>query len=265
MCKRSFTHRGFTLVELLIVVGLIAVLISLLLPVAGKVRSAAQSTTCLSNLRQMSTAWIVYTTESRGRFMDYMFTSPSSPDVAWHGYWPGVLDSNGVRNNVILCPRTSQFSSDPINRGYGNVDTAWSGKYSSPGSVIKLNDSNYRNGSYGFNRYLTYGGGFSEDTLSNRITTAHILSQVPVFFDCSYIDAAPENGTAAVQVQMPSDLRGAATLSSPDHFRFLMARHGRGINIAFADGSARWTALEETYMVSWQNTWVPYRLNLPAK
>jgi prepilin-type processing-associated H-X9-DG protein len=44
-----------------------------------------------------------------------------------------------------------------------------------------------------------------------------------------------------------------------------MARHGRGINICFADGSARWTPLEETYMISWQNNWTSYRLKLPAR
>jgi len=177
----------------------------------------------------------------------------------------GILDTNGVRHNVLLCPRTQQFSTNALNRGYGDVDTAWSGKYASPGSAIKFNDTTFRNGSYGFNRYLTFGGGFSEDSLSNRITTASQLSQVPVFFDCSYVDAAPDNGSPANPTQMPPDLRGAATLSSPDHYRFIMARHGRGINICFADGSGRWTPLEELYTVSWQNSWVPYRLTLPAR
>src|SRR5258705_7841454 len=218
MTNPKNSRSGFTLTELLTVIGLIAVLLSLLLPVAGKVRSAAQSTTCLSNLRQMGTAWMVYTTESRGRFMDYQFYTPTTPDASWHGYWPGILDTNGVRNNVLLCPRTQQFSSNALNRGYGDVDTAWSGKYASPGSAIKFNHTTFRNGSHGLNRYLTFGGGFSEDSLSNRITTASQLSQVPVFFDCSYVDAAPDNGSPANPTQMPPDLRGAATLSSPAHY-----------------------------------------------
>ena len=266
MRARSERSRlGFTLTELLTVIGLIAVLISLLLPVAGKVRSAAQSTTCLSNLRQMGTAWLVYTSESRGRFMDYTWYTPQTPDVAWHAYWPGILDNSAVRNNVLLCPRTADISSNPANNGYGDVDTAWNGRFAVAGTPIKFNNSTYRTGSYGFNRYLTYGGGFSQESLSNRITTASVLSQVPVFFDCSYVDAAPDNGAPTIPVPLPSDLRAAATISSPEHFRFLMARHGRGINLAFADGSARWNSLEEIYMISWQNSWVPYRLSLPAK
>lgn len=258
-------RRGFTLTELLTVIGLIAVLISLLLPVAGKVRSAAQSTTCLSNLRQMDTAWMVYTTEARGRFMDMLWYTPQAPDISWNSYWPGILDSAGVRNNVILCPRTPDLTTNSANRGYADVDTAWTGKYAGYGTAIRLNESTYRSGSYGFNRYLTYGGGFSNDSLNNRITTATGLSQVPVFFDCSFVDAAPDNGTPEHPVASPSDLRGAVTFTSPEHFRFLMARHGRGINLAFADGSARWTPLEELYMISWQNSWTPYRLSLPVK
>src|SRR4051812_24360530 len=162
MSKPKTSRRGFTLVELLTVIGLIAVLLSLLLPVAAKVRAAAQSTTCLSNLRQMGTAWMVYTTESRGRFMDHLWFTPQTPDVSWHAYWPGILDTAGVRNNTILCPRTPQITQDPTNRGYGDVDNSWTGKFAGNGTAIRLNESTYRSGSYGFNRYLTYGGGFSE-------------------------------------------------------------------------------------------------------
>ena len=262
--KPSPPKRGFTLIELLIVIGLIAVLISLLLPVFARVRAAAQSTACLSNLRQMDTAWTVYTTESRGRLIDYLIYSPDVPGLSWEGYWPGILWSNGIRSAVIMCPRTPTASSDPMNRGFGDVDTSWTGLFASNSSAIRLNATTYRDGSYGFNRFLT-AGNFNPASPSDRLSSARNLSDIPVFFDCAYIDAGPDNGTETSPPSMPGNLRGAATIFSPDHFRFLMARHGRGINVALADGSARWVQLEDVYMMSWRDSWIKYRLHLPAK
>jgi prepilin-type N-terminal cleavage/methylation domain-containing protein/prepilin-type processing-associated H-X9-DG protein len=69
MARQHFSRtasRGFTLVELLVVIGIIALLISILLPTLGRAREAALKTTCTSNLRQIHNAMQLYANANRG-------------------------------------------------------------------------------------------------------------------------------------------------------------------------------------------------------
>ena len=257
--------RGFTLTELLVVLGLVAVLISLLLPVISRVRASANSAACLANLRQMTTTWTVYLSESRGRLPDYINSSPMLPDVAYHGYWLGILESYRVQGDALLCAAAAEPI--PYNqaafKGAGNVNYAWNGFFTSTSTVTRLNNKIYRVGSYGYNRRLTSDGGYGLDQKATRISQVKNLTEVPVFFDCTMIDSRPENGSTAIPVQSPNDLRGELPIAAPDHWRFLIARHGRAINVACADGSARRVPLEETYLLQWAGVWEKYSLALP--
>src|SRR5437667_12908961 len=66
VCGNNPRPVAFTLVELLVVIGIIAVMISILLPTLAKARESARAAKCLNNMRQISVATVTFAQENNG-------------------------------------------------------------------------------------------------------------------------------------------------------------------------------------------------------
>jgi len=104
MKKGGQSNRGFTLVELLVVIAIIVVLIAILLPVLTRVRQQAQQVQCASNLKQLGAAVTMYTQNS-GVFPTAVFEASADPLAGYGMAWPAQLRKLlGGNQKVFYCP-----------------------------------------------------------------------------------------------------------------------------------------------------------------
>src|SRR5258708_31486472 len=113
-------HKAFTLVELLGVIGIIALLIAILLPAVNRARESARRIVCVSNVQQLTAAWLMYANDNKGHFCssNTQANPPLSPngwkfgfhlagypdpqpDVFWSWNAAGVTSQN-IRAGMLL-------------------------------------------------------------------------------------------------------------------------------------------------------------------
>ncbi|MDB5327869.1 MAG: hypothetical protein JWM57_3438 [Phycisphaerales bacterium] len=107
-------QSGFTLVELLVVIGIIALLISILLPSLNRAREQAKSIKCLSNLRQIGIAIQFYQNEFKAQVPCQWATSASIAHGRGHTWVNILLDRKYLR--VETCPWDGNGTGNEINR-----------------------------------------------------------------------------------------------------------------------------------------------------
>jgi len=90
MSRRTIRLKAFTLVELLVSVGIIAVLAALLLPALGSARESARRTQCASNLRQLAMGFQSYAADNRGSLPGIATIPPVPNDWIYWAPWYGA-------------------------------------------------------------------------------------------------------------------------------------------------------------------------------
>ena len=133
--NRRTIRPGFTLIEILVVIGILVALVGLLLPALSGARETARRAQCLSNLRQLTAAWLAYAHDHDSHICSsqlgrsWSWSGPTGEgvpvgnvslwlDIEWNNQVPRTVIEKGVlwpylkNPNVYRCPNDT---TDPIN------------------------------------------------------------------------------------------------------------------------------------------------------
>jgi prepilin-type N-terminal cleavage/methylation domain-containing protein/prepilin-type processing-associated H-X9-DG protein len=228
--------EGFTLIELLVVISIIALLMSIMLPVLARSRQQAQATICLANLRQWGLAFEEYIDNNNDHFFGGF-------GEGWWNDWIEILRPTYVQKGGITCCPAATKTAD---KGGQGVFAAWKDK-----------EGDY--GSYGLNAWVCdiKPGAYtpSEEGLYWRSTDVKSsLANIPVFLDSLVIAACPDNTSAPPEYngECPPNLDPANSPLTEQMKGFCINRHGHGMtNCLFADWSVRSAGLKELWKLKW--------------
>jgi len=238
MCRR----RAFTLVELLVVIGIIALLIAILLPVLNKAKEAANKIACASNLRSIGQALYMYTNETK-----YYPAHAAQTSGGITAVWPSRLRKYAkMGRKVFWCPSrdTGYQWQDKTGTGAGFATSADAGYGYDPGEVLLL-VSTIRF-SYGYN---DWGAG---------ALTSNNNEQKGLGGDINFNYAVHE--LKASRVRKPAEMLAIADVTGSADWKFNLDPyqsdqfpakiHNLGANVLFADGHVQWYLQKSLLVVS---------------
>ncbi len=235
--------KGFTLIELLVVIAIIAILAALLLPALARSKLKAQSISCVSNLHQLCTAWVMYADDYGGIMVPNWLADARAWIDGTRGSvhdLPGATNLIALRNGLLYPynPNVGVYSC-PAARGgptqagapayMKNVKLVRN--YSMEGRMGGANDTDTRYG-VGSTQWVL-GSQYLQSTKMSEIIRP-VPSEAMAFVDES-IETLDDGYFAVNWENNPSAWQNSPTV-----------RHGLSGVLAFADGHAerwRWRAL----------------------
>ena len=216
---------GFTLIELLVVIAIIAILAAMLLPALSAARERARSASCLSNLKQISLAFVQYTGDHNYYPQHVVSGSyPAYPGVAGGNYssgrysWAIMLYHGGYTGQEN--PPTRKYAQT----GIWQCDSEGSGEPVFAGVTLQFNGKNSdKSGTDSYSSYCYNAWQYYNANINYRGVAGMAVSAV----------GNPSGVITAVDGAFGS-------ISDNGYYKRVHMRHGKGINAAWGDGHATW-------------------------
>lgn len=223
-------RKGFTLIELLVVIAIIAILAALLLPALSKAKQRGQGIVCMSNLKQLQLAWIMYGEDNNARIPQNIAsdTGRLTENALDPNAQPGATNACWVLGQADAAP---QYTNDLLlSHGliYPYLNSAK--VYKCPADL-----SSPRNRNYSMNCWMD-GINAWNSVCINFIKTSDVSTYMSMSMAFVFLDENPatiNDGYWAADPSTPT-----RWVDSPAHY------HNSGCNLSFADGhceSRKWT------------------------